>query len=36
MSILVRHAKKGLMMIRDLDFRLKVKFIIGVRDDDRK
>ena len=36
MSILVRHAEKGLMMVRDLDFKLNVKFIIGVRDKDRK
>ena len=35
-SILVRHAEKGLMMVRDLDFKLNVIFIIGIRDEDRK
>ena len=36
MSILVRHAEKGLMMVRDLNFKLNVELIIGVRDEDRK
>ena len=35
-SILVRHAEKGLMMVRDLDFKLNVEVIIGVRYEDRK
>ena len=34
MNILVRHAEKGLIMVRDLDYKLNVEFIIGVRDDD--
>jgi hypothetical protein len=33
MSILVRHAEKELIMIRDLDFKLNMDFIIGVRDE---
>ena len=36
MSILVKHAKNGLIMARDLNFKLNVEFIIGVRDKDRK
>ena len=36
MSILVRHAEKALTMVRDMDFKLNVEFIIGVRDDVRK
>ena len=36
MSILVRYIEKGLMMVRDLDIKLNVEFIIGVRDKDRK
>ena len=36
MRILVRHDEKGLMMVRDLDFKLNVEFIIGVRHKDRK
>ena len=36
MSILVRYAAKGLMIMRYLDFKLNVEFIIGVRDKDRK
>ena len=36
MSILLRHSEKGLMMVRVLDFKLNVKFIIGVRDKYRK
>ena len=36
MSILVRHAENGLMMARDLDVKLNVEFIIGIRDKDRK
>ena len=35
-NILVRHLEKELMMVRDLDFKLNVKFVIGVRDEDRK
>ena len=36
MSILVKHAENGLMMVRDLDFKLNVEFIIGVRGKDKK
>ena len=36
MSILVRHAEKGLMMVRDVVFKLNVEFIIRVSDEDRK
>ena len=36
MSGLVRHVERGLMMVRDLDFKFNVKFIIGVSDEDRK
>ena len=36
MSILVRHAEKGLMMVRDVEFKLNVEFIIRLSDEDRK
>ena len=36
MSILVRHAENGLILVRDLDFKLNVKFIIVVSDEDSK
>ena len=36
MSILIRHGENGLMIVRDLDFKLNVEYIIGVRDKDRK
>ena len=36
MSNLVRHGEKGLMIVRDLYFKLNVEFIIIVSDEDRK
>ena len=36
MSILVRHVETVLMMVRDLDFKLNVEFIVGVRDKEGK
>ena len=36
MSILVRYVEKGLMMVKDLEFKLNVEFIIGVRDEYRE
>ena len=36
MSILVSYAEKGLMIVKDLDFKMNVGIIIGVRDKDIK
>ena len=36
MSILGRHVENGLVKVRDLVFKLNVKFITGIRDQDRK